>query len=188
MASRIDKLVAAYERFVALPWKEGLSGIERTWFLVYPPADERRLRARLDAFAIATGKAGHRWALCDLTGAFAQWLASLPYREAYFEDPDALDMALPQFHDAVVGRIRTALEQATGDTVVAVLGVATLFGFLRASRVLEDPRVTRAIRGRLLVFFPGEHARNNYRLLGARDGWSYMAVPIEPDDSGASTR
>jgi hypothetical protein len=34
------------------------------------------------------------------------------------------------------------------------------------------------IRGRLVVFFPGHLERSNYRLLDARDGWNYMAVPI----------
>jgi hypothetical protein len=34
------------------------------------------------------------------------------------------------------------------------------------------------VRGRLVVFFPGQFEQNNYRLLDARDGWNYMAVPI----------
>jgi len=38
--------------------------------------------------------------------------------------------------------------------------------------------VESSIRGRLLVFFPGEYENNNYRLLDARDGWNYLAVPI----------
>ena len=28
----------------------------------------------------------------------------------------------------------------------------------------------------------GEHADNNYRMLDARDGWNYMAVPITAHD------
>jgi len=38
--------------------------------------------------------------------------------------------------------------------------------------------VDSSIRGRLLAFFPGEFENNNYRLLDARDGWNYLAVPI----------
>ena len=34
------------------------------------------------------------------------------------------------------------------------------------------------IQGRLLVFFPGVYEQDNYRLLDARDGWNYHAVPI----------
>ena len=39
-------------------------------------------------------------------------------------------------------------------------------------------KVDRDIRGRLLVFFPGQYEHNNYRLLDARDGWNYLAIPI----------
>ncbi|HID20977.1 MAG TPA: DUF1788 domain-containing protein, partial [Planctomycetaceae bacterium] len=62
------------------------------------------------------------------------------------------------------------------DTVVGVLGVACLYGFTRVSLVLKE--VVQDIRGRLVVFFPGEYEDNNYRLLDARDGWNYLAVPI----------
>jgi len=33
------------------------------------------------------------------------------------------------------------------------------------------------------VFFPGEHEGNSYRLLDARDGWNYLAVPLKPTGS-----
>ena len=55
-------------------------------------------------------------------------------------------------------------------------GVASLFGFTRISEVL--PLVEPHIQGRLLIFFPGVYEQNNYRLLDARDGWNYLAVPI----------
>jgi hypothetical protein len=35
------------------------------------------------------------------------------------------------------------------------------------------------VAGRLLVFFPGQREGNNYRLFDARDGWNYLALPIE---------
>lgn len=38
--------------------------------------------------------------------------------------------------------------------------------------------IERDIRGRVVVFFPGEYENSNYRLLDARDGWNYLAVPI----------
>jgi hypothetical protein len=60
--------------------------------------------------------------------------------------------------------------------VVAVTGVASLFGFTRASLILKE--VVKDIRGRLALFFPGEYDNSNYRLLDARDGWNYLAVPI----------
>jgi hypothetical protein len=35
-----------------------------------------------------------------------------------------------------------------------------------------------------LVFFPGEHhpEHHSYRLLDARDGWNYLAVPLLAKD------
>lgn len=63
-----------------------------------------------------------------------------------------------------------------GDTVMAVCGVASLYGFTQVSLVLKE--VVHEIQGRLLLFFPGEFDNNNYRLLDARDGWNYLAVPI----------
>jgi len=37
------------------------------------------------------------------------------------------------------------------------------------------------------VFFPGQLEQNNYRLLDARDGWNYMAVPISIDSAGGAS-
>jgi len=28
------------------------------------------------------------------------------------------------------------------------------------------------------VLFPGVYEQNNYRMLDARDGWNYLAIPI----------
>ena len=51
-------------------------------------------------------------------------------------------------------------------------------------RPLLMEAVTDRVRGRLLVFFPGEREGSNYRLLDARDGWNYLAVPITiPEES-----
>jgi len=50
------------------------------------------------------------------------------------------------------------------------------------SSVVEG--VKESVQGRLLVFFPGEHHPENhtYRLLDARDGWNYLAVPLLAQD------
>ena len=50
-------------------------------------------------------------------------------------------------------------------SVVAISGVASLFGFVKISEVL--PLVEGHIPGRLLVFFPGVYENHNYRLLDA---------------------
>ena len=52
----------------------------------------------------------------------------------------------------------------------------SIYGFTKVSLLLKE--VVHDIRGRLLLFFPGEYDNNNYRLLDARDNWNYLAVPI----------
>jgi hypothetical protein len=90
-----------------------------------------------------------------------------------------------EFADDVAGRVRTILDRPEADknSVVAVFGVGALFGFTRVSRVLK--LLEPSIKGRLVVFFPGTYDQNNYRLLDARDGWNYLAVPITLHSSGA---
>ncbi len=176
---RMDRLAERYGRFISLPWQKGLAGAQRAIFVVYDKSDERRLRARMGRFELATKQAGHGWIQCDLTGVFAQWMASTEYREIYFESPEDLDLKLEdEFLAHVVERVRQALSapQADNGSVVAVFGIASLFGFVRVSELMKA--LEPDIRGRILVFFPGEYEDNNYRLLDARDGWNYLAVPI----------
>lgn len=184
MSSGIDGLLRAYERHVRLPWSPGLSGPEKVWLAVYSPSgpngqNERRLRFVIDEFDIATTTAGHRWKKVDLTNSFDEWLGSHEYRDSYFAMPEALEPTLDQFGEHLRARVEGALTAPDVDenTVVALLGVGSLFGFYRVSQLIES--VNPAIRGRLLVFFPGEKQGSNYRLLDARDGWNYLAVPIQ---------
>ena len=83
-----------------------------------------------------------------------------------------------EFVGVLADKVRSALTAAdvTDSSVVALFGVGSLFGFARVSQVVRD--VEREIRGRLAIFFPGHFEQNNYRLLDARDGWNYLAVPI----------
>jgi Domain of unknown function (DUF1788) len=180
--NRIDLLKRNYERICGLPWDQHVAGPQRVWFAVYDKEDERRLRLRLGLFKEATEHTGHAWLHCDLTDAFAVWLTSPPYAayaERYFASPQLLGAdPLNDFKRLVADIIIEALHAAdpAEDTVVAVSGVASLFGFVRVSELL--PLVEPSIRGRLLVLFPGVYEENNYRLLDARDGWNYRAVPI----------
>ena len=181
---RIDKLAERYRRHVALPWRKDLAGAERAVFVVYDKADERRLRARKALFELATTKAGHRWFECDLTRAFAEWMAGTEYRDSYFESPEDLGLKLEDdFLEYAAGRVRAVLAgpEVDEDSVVAVFGVASLFGFARVSELMQA--VERDVRGRIVVFFPGEYEDANYRLLDARDGWSYLAIPITLRDA-----
>jgi hypothetical protein len=178
--ARIEDLAESYGRHIAIPWQRMVAGAQRVIMIVYEREIERTLRARKKLFETATGDAGHDWREVDLTDAFARWMAADEYRDAYFQDPSDLALKLDsnEFRDYLAGTIRETLmaDDVTESTVVAVLGVGAVFGFAKLSEVLRE--VEGDIRGRLVVFFPGQFDRNNYRLLDARDGWNYLAVPI----------
>jgi hypothetical protein len=182
---RIEDLADRYFQHISTPWQRTVSGAQRVVMIVYDKELERTLRARKMAFENATVQAGRYWEEVDLTDAFAEWMAADDYRDAYFESPEDLSLKLEsEFSDYVADRIRAALAEPefAENTVVAVFGVGTLFGLTHMSRVLK--LVESDIRGRLAVFFPGTFDRNNYRLLDARDGWNYMAVPITLHGTG----
>ena len=182
---RIDKLAERYASYIALPWQKDLAGAQRAIFIVYDKTDERRLRARIGLFDLATTQGGHRWLPCDLAGAFADWMASTSYRDSYFEAPEDLQLKLEEeFLEHVAGRVRAVLTAPDADdrSVAAVYGVASLFGFVRVSELMKA--IETDVRGRIAVFFPGEYEDSNYRLLDARDGWNYLAVPITLQDEG----
>jgi len=174
---KIEELAAIYERHVTVLWQRSLAGAQRVMLVVYEKELERTLRARVGEFEQATRRSGHGWKLVDCTGWFSDWMAGEEYREAYFEDPGLLKMKLEgDFRHEVARRLAAQLEAAADDTVVALMGVASLYGFLRVSDLIRE--VEHAIRGRLVVLFPGTKNESNYRLLDARDGWSYLANGI----------
>jgi hypothetical protein len=176
--SQINNLITNYRRHVGIPWQSNLAGRQRVWFAVYPPSEERRVRARIKEFETYTLEAKHGWKLIDITDLPARWLAEHEYREAYFEEPSALSMIAEDLKSHVASVLRAACQaqDVDKDTAVAVVGVGSLFGFTHLSSVIVD--LEESIRGRLLVFFPGEYERNVYRFMDARDGFNYMAVPI----------
>lgn len=174
--TKLDRLLARYEEFIALPWAKGLAGAQRTIFVCYDPADERRLRARIEEFELATTKARHGWKRIDLTDAFAEWMGALEYRESYFEYPEDLAPALTDFEEHLQREIRERLYGVGEEDVVALTGVGSLFGFTSVSALIAG--LADAVPGRLLVLFPGEYENNTYRLFDARDGWGYLAIPI----------
>ena len=187
--NRIDLLRKNYQRFCETSWDRNVAGAQRVWLAVYDKEDERKLRLRLGLFEESTHHAGRKWKSIDLTDAFAQWMCgpdNLDYADSYFQSPDSLDSAkLGEFLQTVVDRIRSALHDLPdpGNTVLAVYGIAGVFGFLKISEIL--PKVEGDVKGRLLVFFPGVYEQHNYRLLDARDGWNYLALPITASEVDA---
>jgi hypothetical protein len=104
------------------------------------------------------------------------------YREAAFKEPeffscdDELELIAAQ-------KIRDfcATDGADEHGVVALVGIASLFDFIKVARLIG--RIEDSLRGRLLVFFPGEYRQNVYRFMDARDGFNYMAVPITSSEN-----
>ena len=184
--SRLERLLAAYRDHVSIPIPSTVAPIQRVVFLVYDKEDELRLRACVTDFEQATVSASKRWHLIDLTHAFPTWLATQEYREAYFESPEDLDGypagEVSGFVADTIAGLKAEIEKVSDpETVVALLGVGALFGLARVSTLIEG--VKDSVAGRLLVFFPGEHhpETHAYRLLDARDGWNYLALPITAD-------
>lgn len=185
--ARIEDLADRFERHIATPWQRTVSGAQRVVMLVYDKELERTLRARKAAFETAARQARHDWHEIDVSDAFATWMAGDEYREEYFASPDDLQLKLDaEFPKYVAQRIQAALTADTvnENSVVALFGVGSLFGFARLSQILK--MVEGDIKGRLVVFFPGHLERSNYRLLDARDGWNYLAVPITLHGEGVT--
>lgn len=177
--ARIEDLAERYGRHISTPWQRTISGAQRVVMVVYDKELERTLRARKLLFESATRATGHDWCEVDVTDAFARWMASDEYREDYFASPEDMQLKLnAEFTADVAAHIRDVLVRAevTVNTVIALFGVGSLFGFTSVSQLLK--LIERDIQGRLVVFFPGQFEGNNYRLLDARDGWNYLAVPI----------
>lgn len=182
---RVEQLAEKYRQHIGLPWQQTIAGAQRVVMVVYDKELEKMLQGRRANFAMATTETKHEWFEVDVANCFADWMAAEEYRDAYFECPEDLQLKLEsEFAEFVAQRIREKLEapEVTSNSVVAVFGVGTLFGFTRVSRVLK--LLEPSIKGRLVVFFPGTYEKNNYRLLDARDGWNYLAVPITLHSSG----
>lgn len=177
--ARIEDLAERYARHIAAPWQRTISGAQRVVMVVYDKELERTLRARKLLFENATREAGHEWRELDVTNTFARWMVRDEYREDYFASPEDIQLKLDaEFSGDLAERVRAVLTatEVNENTVVALFGVGSLFGLTRVSQLLK--LIERDIRGRLIVFFPGQFEGNNYRLLDARDGWNYLAVPI----------
>lgn len=184
--SRVEQLASVFRDHVAVGWPAGSSGAQRVIMLVYDQNDERALRKKLPLFVQAARSHQYAWHSVDLTCLFGTWLGAHRYREDYFNEPDMLRAgANERFAHSAANIILEALKRPehTDREIVGVIGTASLFGVVSLSDVLA--RVEHAIRGRLAIFFPGRSRDGRYRLLDARDGWDYHAVPIQVETTGA---
>ena len=179
--SRIDRLLESYKRHISLPWRE-VAPEQRIIFCIYNGESELKLRAKIFDFEEVTRKAGHDWAVFDLTDSFADWMSSQKYAKSYYQQPSLIVPLLPKYGIYIGDQFKSYLQKSgIGENhVVALVGAGTLFGFLRIKEVVE--MLAPLVKGRLVVFFPGSYENNNYRLLDGYDGWNYHAVPITADD------
>ena len=179
MPSKVDQLLAKYELVVDEPWSSSLSGQERIWFLVYDPAEQRKVDLRLGDFETATIKAGKKWTEISLKKCFPTWMGAQEYRDSYFQSPQYIVEQLEgDFKTFAIDYLKKEIanKSTDSDTVIVLKDVSSLFGFIRLSEILKS--CDKVFTGRMLIFFPGEFERNQYRLLDARDGWDYLARPI----------
>ena len=179
--SKVKRLTQNYGKYIAIPWRDDAAAAQRVIFCVYSESEERMLRARLDEFELTTRQAGHKWLSFDLTDTFATWMSTQRYAKSYYQKPHLLPTLFLKYLDYITDQFSAALEHEGADTntVVALKGVGSLFGFLKVKDVVD--KLAPLVEGRLLVFFPGSYEKNNYRLLDGYDGWNYLAVPITAD-------
>lgn len=179
--SKIKQLIQSYSNYIAIPWRSDSAAAQRVIFCVYNEADELPLRAKIDEFEIKTEQSGHEWVIFDLTDTFADWLANQRYAKNYFKKPELLSTLLHKYLDFITQEFENFLhaEAVNDNTVVAMVGAGSLFGFIKVKEVVNT--FAPSVKGRLLVFFPGSHENNNYRLLDGYDGWNYLAVLITAD-------
>ena len=168
---------------LALPWPQNVSGQERVLMVVYPPSEERRIRRFMDSgeFAQEVRSLQHGWSSIDLATTFSQWLSTHEYAARLLQRPERLwdDKGnIKGLEEFLIERVRAASSNDDANTVFALVGCGGLFGLFSISRLIE--KVAERVPGRLVAFFPGEYdaTHNSYRLLGVKDGWGYLAIPI----------
>ncbi len=177
MSDRLSKLLKNFTSHISVPWNHSISAEEKAIFIVYDKTDELKLRARIGEFEHACTENGHSWLPLDITNAFPEWMAEQDYQEAYFEDPEYLEGSYDYFAEELVTKLSQQIQQQQSqDGVVALIGCSALFGFISVSAMVKA--LANEVKGRLVVFFPGEYHENNYKLLDAKDGWGYQATAI----------
>ena len=172
----VDDLLGQFGRQASLPWSPNTARDYRVWIMHYERSLERRIQGRLHEFEAIGRQCVHGWSSLSLAAMVAPWFAAHELFEALADQPDELPGMLPDFAAHVVDTVCTRLRALGERDILALSGAGALFGLMRVSTLTE--KVAPDIKGRLLLLFPGRHESGVYRLLDARDGWTYRALPI----------
>jgi hypothetical protein len=175
-----EDILRAYRRHVRLPWQDDVPPAGRVWIVWYDKSMQRRFTARLSEIEHATLGAGHGWRQLDLAQSFGSWIASHEFFESVVKQPKEIRGLLLDYEKQLITTIKQELQTCTSNDVLAVDGCGSLFGLARISQLIGN--VAAAIPGRMVIGFPGKHSGAVYRLLDARDGWNYHAIPIPPEN------
>ena len=179
--SRIQDLLVNYRNYIALPWRQSAAD-QRTIFCVYEPEDEMQIRYHMGEFEIDTKQAGHEWIEFDMTNIFEKWLGTQKYAKGYFRTPENLTQMPASFTKDIKDKFAAAITNANENTVIAIYGIASVYGFVMINDFIRD--LSEMTKSRLVVFFPGSYSKSpqpNYKFLNAYDGWDYLATSITSD-------
>lgn len=175
-----NKSIRAYTHELELTWRPDISGEERVWIMPYSPDIERSMRFSLSELAARTKASGRKWSVVDISDDFGTWIANHKAAERLLSGKVPIGSKVrEEFEIALASRISAVLRVAGEDEVVALVGIGSIYPFVRASDVIK--RIHDDIQGRLLVLFPGSYNETThvFRLLNARDGFSYRATVID---------
>jgi len=172
----VDEILGQFRRQVSLPWAKETLPDYRVWIMHYEKSLERRIHGRLHEFESAVTLSGRGCTTLNLASLVPNWFAENELFEGLVAQPDELPGMLFDFQSSVAKAVSAALDGLGENDMLALIGAGALFGLIRVSALTE--KVAPLVRGRLLLLFPGRHDNGVYRLLDARDGWSYRATPI----------
>lgn len=174
-----QSIINSFTTVLKEPWGTPRSGPEKVWFLVFPPSLILQMESRIQEIQNRVLETKMEWAEISVEYIFAEWITNHKYAKSYFEKPEYVNDQIrqdfiPHLHSVLISKLT---EVSTTNSIFCLHSVHSLFGWVKLSDVLSNS-VTNAVKGRLLVLFPGEFSNNNYRMMGSRDGWSYLARPI----------
>ncbi|MBK8576682.1 MAG: hypothetical protein IPN90_13755 [Elusimicrobia bacterium] len=150
---KVEDLADRFGQYLSVPLSPMGIAAQRVLMIVYDKEIERSMRERCDEFETRAVTAGRHWKRFDCTRLFAEWMASLDYCEAYFNEPEHLATKIEgEFKKLVVQKLRDAMKGSDAHSVIAMTGhgepLRTCPAFLKSFGIWKRTW------GSLAVFFP----------------------------------